>query len=88
MHRIAEKRRRWRLWEKNEKYNTGQVVERRADNFHKSGLDARFCVSIRANKFQIKREVGAIEICYFCGSRGSIVEKFPRRGYRKFGVRC
>ena len=86
MHRKAEKKRRWQLWEKNERHRDNQASEQRTKNCYRASLDNRFLVSRRKNKGQIKKKMGTIGFCHFCGSEGVIVEKFPRRGYGKFNA--
>lgn len=83
MHRMAEQRRRWRLWEKNERYGDDQVTEQRTENCYRASLDTRFLVIRGKSNIQVKGKVGAIGFCHFCRSEGVIVEKFPRRGYGK-----
>ena len=86
MHRLAEKRRRWDEWERNEIYGDHHVPKQRTENSYRASLDTRLLVSRGKNNVQVKGKVGAIGFCHFCGSKGVIVEKFPRRGYGKYGT--
>jgi len=83
MHRNAEQRRRWRLWENKEKYGDDQAAEQKRENYYRASLDIRFLLERGKNNVQAKRKIGVIGFCHFCGSEGVIVEKFPRRGYGK-----
>ena len=83
MHRLAEKSRRWGVWERNEKYGDHHVPKQREENCYRSSLDTRLLVRGGKNKVQVIGKVGSIGFCHFCGSKGVIVEKFPRRGYGK-----
>lgn len=83
MHRRAEKRRRWRLWERKEKRGEVQALEHKVEKCYKFSLDTRLLVKKGENKGQVKGKVGSVGFCHFCGSGGIILEKFPRRGYGK-----
>jgi hypothetical protein len=86
MHRSAEKRRRWRLWKENAKYGGNRTQGRKWKNYYKAFLDTHFSLSRGKNNFQLNKKIGTRGFCHLCGSEGEIVEKFPRRGYGKFGA--
>jgi hypothetical protein len=64
------------------------LVRKRGSGYKatKASLDTHFSLSRGKNNFQLNKKIGTRGFCHLCGSEGEIVEKFPRRGYGKFGA--
>ncbi len=76
-HRQAERRRRWKLWENNQKkeYNINNR-KKIAKSLKQSKTHF-----VKEAVLKMKKRVGENTHCHFCGQEGIIVKKFPRRGY-------
>jgi len=74
------------LWEKKEKNkNKTPVTLPTSEVYQKvsSKKTMNFVTSVTRTAVSQKLMPGTIAHCSFCGNKGVIVEKFPRRGYGK-----
>ena len=78
-HREAEKRRRWRLWEK--KTPLPPLPPLTSGGYQK--VSSKEIMKFITRAVSEKSGPGKIAHCCFCGAEGVVIEKFPRRGYGK-----
>lgn len=80
-HRQAEKRRRLRRCERDRRNNHKQrkLIATGKDDLKKAKKD--ILAVFRFQKLVKIKKVGEKAHCHFCGRRGVILQKFPRRGY-------
>jgi hypothetical protein len=76
-HREAERRRRWKIWEKNQKKEN--CLKNRTDTG--KSLMQSTPLFVKEVTLKKKKRVGEKAYCYFCRQGGIIVKEFPRRGY-------
>ncbi len=76
-HLEAERRRRWKLWEKS------QQKEGNLNNRKEASKALKQCTPhfVKGEALKMKKCVGENSHCHFCRRDGIIVKKFPRRGY-------
>ncbi len=75
--RDAERRRRWRLWEKK------QTKDNNSNNRKETAKAMKLNTPLldKKEELKIKKRIGENDLCHLCGREGIIVKKFPRRGY-------
>lgn len=83
-HREAEKKRRWRLWEKKEKCPLKPITPIKNDDQKISAKKANDLLTVTGVPISEKQWPSPMAHCRFCGIQGVIVKKFSRRGYRRY----
>ena len=79
-HREDEKRRRWRIWEKEYGgYKEKNNLNKQWTSFKDYKRSALITAKHRVAEF--KKCAGDKGYCYLCREQGIIVKEFPRRGY-------
>ena len=86
-HRLAEKKRRWRLWEKTREKIPMALITLTENEYQKISSKKTMdlvTATVTSASVSEKQWRSPMAHCHFCGSQGVIVKKFPRRGYGRY----